>query len=318
MLNLHYIIVGSLPKKQRCYLEQNLSEDGAERESVQIIVLDMEKPCGTEKSNEEQTIEMKEGMWKYLQNFPAQESIFISGDYTELQSAILLHMATLGYLSKKERARYDTERFYDNKENIANILCSNTDMWAEGFEEIDLRFLRRVYERHHKIPWTILTTDRCVVKEFSMEYLEDLFELYAGEGMTDYMEPLYPYEQEKEYQEAYITNMYGFYGYGMWIVCDKQTGKLIGRAGIEHREELGGELELGYAIGVPYQRKGYATEVCTAILAYAKEELLQPSVCCLIEEGNSASEHFAKKLGFRMEGILTVDEKRMKKYAYVF
>ena len=48
----------------------------------------------------------------------------------------------------------------------------------------------------------------------------------------------------------------------MWIVCDRNTGELIGRAGVEHREELGGELELGYAIGVPWQRQGYATEVC--------------------------------------------------------
>ncbi len=55
------------------------------------------------------------------------------------------------------------------------------------------------------------------------------------------------YEEEREYQQAYIEQMYRFYGYGMWIVCDRNTGELIGRAGVEHREELGGELELGYA-----------------------------------------------------------------------
>ena len=70
-----------------------------------------------------------------------------------------------------------------------------------------------------------------MVKEFSMDYLDALFELYEGEGMTEYIEPLYPYEQEKEYQQAYIRHMYGFYGYGMWIVCDKNPGALIGRAG---------------------------------------------------------------------------------------
>ena len=70
-----------------------------------------------------------------------------------------------------------------------------------------------------------------------MEYLDALFELYAGKGMTDYMEPLYPYEEEREYQQAYIEQMYRFYGYGMWIVCDRNTGELIGRAGVEHREE---------------------------------------------------------------------------------
>lgn len=300
MLKLHYIIIGSLQECQRSCLEENLMADETEKKCVKIVALveGRERGC--------------------LQTFPAQESIFISGNYRELQAAINLGMATLGYIAQKESARELQQNVSEYKEDIGNITCPNTDMWAEGFEEIDLKFLVHVYERHHGLPWTILTTERCVIKEFSMDYLDDLFELYAGQGMTDYMEPLYPYEQEKEYQEAYIKHMYGFYGYGMWIVCDKQTGKLIGRAGVEHREELGGEMELGYAIGTPYQRKGYATEVCEAILKYAKEELLQPSVCCLIEEGNAVSEHFAEKLGFSQEGTVAIGEKQMKKYIYVF
>lgn len=151
-----------------------------------------------------------------------------------------------------------------------------------------------------------------------MEYLDALFELYAGKGMTDYMEPLYPYEEEREYQQAYIEQMYRFYGYGMWIVCDRNTGELIGRAGVEHREELGGELELGYAIGVPWQRQGYATEVCSAILTYVKEELMLPSVSCLIEEGNVVSEHLAQKLGFHYCETVQIDGKQMRKYKVAF
>ena len=69
-------------------------------------------------------------------------------------------------------------------------------------------------------------------------------------------------------------------------------------------------------IGVPYQRKGYATEVCTAILDYAREELSLPFVNCLIEEGNLVSEHVAGRLGFAYEETLLVDGKRMKKYRY--
>ncbi len=284
MLNLNYIIIGGLPEDQRSCLEQNLTADGIEKQGAQTVVL------------------AKAGGSICLERFPFRESIFISGDFRELQAAIDLGMATLGYLPEEKSEK----------------TCPGTDMWAEGFEEIGWRFLVRVYERHHGLPWTILETKRCVVKEFSMEYLDDLFALYAGEGMTDYIEPLYPYEKEKAYQEAYIKNMYGFYGYGMWIVCEKQSGRLIGRAGLEHREELDGEMELGYAIGVPYQRKGYATEVCTAILKYAREELLQPSVCCLIEDGNPVSEHLAEKLGFLQTGVITVGEKQMKKYTCVF
>lgn len=68
--------------------------------------------------------------------------------------------------------------------------------------------------------------------------------------------------------------MYGYYGYGMWLVFDKASGELIGRAGLEHREFPDAvELELGYLIDPDRQGQGLATEVCQAILAFAREEL---------------------------------------------
>lgn len=279
MLKLNYIIIGELPEKQKNILRENLMHEGAGEGKV--IELSLEKQ-----------------RWN---PYSAEESLLISSDVAQLREAYLSGTATLGFLDGKERDEQP-----------------QADMYAEGFEEVGWNFLQRVYERHHHLPWTILTTERCVVREFSMEYLDALFELYAGEGMTDYIEPLYPYEEEREYQKAYIENMYRFYGYGMWIVCEKETGRLIGRAGIEHREELGGELELGYAIGVPWQRKGYATEVCTAILTYVRDELEFPSVCCLIEEGNTVSEHLAEKLGLGWRGTMELGGKQMRRYVRYF
>ena len=188
------------------------------------------------------------------------------------------------------------------------------DMVAEGFEEVDFLFLEHVYERHHGIPWTILETARLLVRELSLSDLDALFEMYAEKGMTDYMEGLYPYEKEKEYQEAYIENMYHFYGYGMWLVFEKQTGKLAGRAGLEHREELLSDLELGYAIRTSCQRQGYAYEVCSAILSYAKTELLAEKVHCLIEPGNKASAKLAEKLEFHNTGSRFINGTEMLDY----
>jgi RimJ/RimL family protein N-acetyltransferase len=229
----------------------------------------------------------------------AEDGILVSQNAKELVCAKKAGMATLGYLGEEDKDA---------------VFAAGADMYAEGMEEVDFRFLERVYLRCHKLPWTILKTKRCIIKEFSMEYLDALFELYRGEGMTDYMEPLYEYDKEREYQQAYIDNMYRFYGYGMWIVCEKKTGKLLGRAGVENREELGGELELGYAIGVPYQNQGYATEVCMAILSYINEELENPTVNCLIEEGNKVSEHLCQKLGFSFRGTIETGGKVMKRY----
>lgn len=318
-LKLNYIIIGRLDKSQKEYLQQNFHKNEPEEKGVRVIWLD------------ETTVPCTEICHK--NNILPEHGIMISENKEQLYDASKIGIATLGYLARKKCAREQYVESVDKTVDNTFNMCSdvnghdtemdvidsvNVDMWAEGFEEIGLDFLTHVYERHHGLPWTILETERCVVKEFSMEYLDDLFELYSGEGMTDYMEPLYSYEEERAYQEAYIKHMYGFYGYGMWIVCDRMTGKLIGRAGVEHREELDGEMELGYAIGVPYQRQGYATEVCRAILTYVREVLLQESICCMIEEGNEVSECFAKKLDFHFDKTVILGEKSMKKYIYQF
>ena len=132
--------------------------------------------------------------------------------------------------------------------------------------------------------------------------------------MTEYLDPLYEYEKEKEYQRSYINYMYRLYGYGMWVVIEKATGKLIGRVGIENREACDGEPELGYMIDVSYQRKGYATEVCLAVIGYAWNFLEFDKLNCLIQKENKASECLAEKLGFMFREEMDLDGKCMKRY----
>ena len=202
---------------------------------------------------------------------------------------------------------------------IPNQSYSGVDMLVEGFDEVDVDFLEKVWQRYHRIPWTILETERCVVRELTLSDLDDLFALY-GEGEIDkYTDALYPYEEEKEYQRAYVENMYRYFGYGLWLVFSKEDGTLIGRAGLEHREyheEI--ELELGYIIGTQYQGQGYATEVCEAILAYAKENTGFERINALIEEGNIASIAVAKKLGFAHMEDFELNGKVMHRYMQKF
>lgn len=199
--------------------------------------------------------------------------------------------------------------------DFPNQTYAGVEMIVEGFEEVDADFLEKVYQRYHQIPWTILETERCVVREITLDDLDALFELYADEEISKYTEGLYPYEEEKEFQRAYINNMYRFFGYGMWLVFTKETGELIGRAGLEHREiheQI--ELELGYLIGTKYQRKGYATEVCKAIIEYAKENTGFEQINCVIQNENKASIHMIEKLGFSLKESFDLDGKIMYRF----
>ena len=123
---------------------------------------------------------------------------------------------------------------------------------CENISELDFDYLEKVYRRYMGIPWDILTTDRCLVRETRaedlttkrclvretcVEDLDALYEIYAEPSVTQYTEGLYPErEQEEAYLKDYTENMYYFYNYGVWTICDKTTGQVIGRAGFSNRE----------------------------------------------------------------------------------
>ena len=157
-------------------------------------------------------------------------------------------------------------------------------------EEIDWEALERIYLRLAGKPWTVMETGRCMVREMTVEDVEAF-----------YMEDLFPeIEEEREYTRNYIEKIYGFYGYGLWSIVCKENQEVIGRAGLSWREGFD-TPELGFVIGVPYQRKGYAYEVCKAIIAYGEEELGFEKIQALVREGNEASACLCRKLGFWKE-----------------
>jgi len=275
------IIIWDLPEKEIAYLKKNCA---AQFETGEICIM------GPESANKIFT-ELNSG------KLPAQEVLIVSDNSDILAESAKAGMITIAFLPPAE-----------------NRPLPQVDIIVEGFEEVDYDFFEKIYQRHHNLPWTILETERLVVRELALSDMDALFELYSYEGMTDYMEGLYPYEEEYEYQKAYIANMYRFFGYGMWLVFEKETAKLVGRAGVEHREELDGELELGYAIGTPWQGRGYATEVCAGIMRYVRDELGFEEICSLVEPENKPSVHLLEKWGFTEDVQLTLDGINYKKY----
>lgn len=173
----------------------------------------------------------------------------------------------------------------------------------EGFEDITISYLEQIYCRQKDLPWYVLETERLFLREITTNDVERLYALYEAPEITRYMENLFPeYQEEYEYTQQYIRNIYGFYGYGIWVIVDKLTGEVIGRAGIERKEGHEG-VELGFMLGIAYQRKGYAHEICKAILQYAMEYLGIEKYYALVQMGNIDSVRLLDKLGFRFSAL---------------
>lgn len=195
---------------------------------------------------------------------------------------------------------------------------SGVQMLLLGLEDLDVDFLQKQFQRCLGIPWDILSTPRCLVRELELADLPELFALYEKPHVTDYLEPLYVYDEEKIYQQEYIANVYGYFGYGMWLVRHRDTGELIGRAGVEQRI-VGDEtqLELGYVFAPEYWHQGYATEVCTAILEWVHRHLDFDRVEAMVEPGNEASVRLLLRLGFSDMGTATRDGKKFLHYRMI-
>lgn len=91
-------------------------------------------------------------------------------------------------------------------------------------------------------------------------------------------------------------------GYSFQAVRERETGALVGEAGLKPYEGGGCDVELGYAFRRASWGLGYATEAGTAILAQAFGALGLDRVVAVTSEDNHGSQNVLRKLGFVADG----------------
>ncbi len=165
-------------------------------------------------------------------------------------------------------------------------------------DEIDMEYYYKIWQRLMNLPWHITDTPRCIIREMSPRDLDSLYRIYSDSTITKYTEPLFPdYEDELEYTHNYIKNVYEYFGFGTWIVINKENGEIIGRAGFNLRPDFD-YPEIGFVIAAPYQNMGYATEVCKAIIEYGTSVHEFERIQAMVIPENESSIHLLKKLSF--------------------
>jgi RimJ/RimL family protein N-acetyltransferase len=91
-------------------------------------------------------------------------------------------------------------------------------------------------------------------------------------------------------------------GFGIWILRERQSGAVVGRAGLRHLEVEGiDEVELGYALFPEYWGRGLATEIAHACVTLGREQLHLPSIVAIALPSNQASQRVMAKVGLAYE-----------------
>ena len=142
-----------------------------------------------------------------------------------------------------------------------------------------------------------LITERCHIRNFSMEDVDDLYEVLSDKDAMVHIESAFDRERTKEFiQVAGMCEPPLVYAI-VW----KLTGKVIGHAIFHQYEES--DYEIGWILNKEYWGNGIADEVTKGLIKYAR--YLGISSCiieCDIEQ--NASKKIALRNGFAYEGII--------------
>ena len=115
----------------------------------------------------------------------------------------------------------------------------------------------------------ILETKRLFLQEMKPDDFQALF-LVLGSPETMWH---YPYTFDGQHVRDWIERNIKRYqkdGFGLWAVCLKQSGEMIGDCGLTLQNINGKTLpEIGYHIRRDCQRKGYASEAARAVRDWA-------------------------------------------------
>ena len=147
----------------------------------------------------------------------------------------------------------------------------------------------------------LFETDRLIVRRFRDEDARQLYENHLDSEVRKWF-PNECYADPEEAQDAIrffgdcVDNGHLPFVLGVEL---KETGELIGDAGISEVEGKPDETEIGYCIGQQYRGRGYATELLNAVCGYVVSRFGIRVICGRVVHGNGASAKVLEKNGYQ-------------------
>ena len=147
----------------------------------------------------------------------------------------------------------------------------------------------------------ILETERLFLREMTMDDFDSLYAVLADPEIMQH----YPYSFDEERVRSWIERNMKRYtddGFGLWAVCLKDTGEMIGDCGLTLQNIEGQMLpEIGYHIRKDQQRKGYAKEAAAAVRDWAFGNTEYPALYSYCKYTNVGSFKTAESIGMHFE-----------------
>jgi RimJ/RimL family protein N-acetyltransferase len=112
---------------------------------------------------------------------------------------------------------------------------------------------------------------------------------------------------------AVMAGHWALKGFGHWVLEERETGELVGRAGLWCPPDWPA-MEVGWTVARERWGEGFAGEAARVAAGWAHEALGARHLISLIEPANARSLRVAEKLGERLEGRTTVRQTELLVY----
>lgn len=142
-----------------------------------------------------------------------------------------------------------------------------------------------------------LETQRLILREMTMDDFDALKKVLGDEEIMQH----YPHHFADEDVRSWISrnlDRYKTFGFGLFAVCLKETGEMIGDCGLT-MQNINGVIrpEIGYHFRKDMQRKGFAKEAATKVRDWTFENTTFNAIYSYMKYTNIPSQKSAQSWG---------------------
>ncbi len=153
---------------------------------------------------------------------------------------------------------------------------------------------------HEKKSGLIIETARLVMRAPCKRDLDGIVQLANNPRVAE-MTATIPHPYTHKDAEAWLEKVSSGRGHSMVLFAKAETRVLVGVAGFGHRGEEHNP-EIGYWIGEPHWKQGYATEASRALIDHAFSETGIDALSASCRINNDPSRRVIEKCGFQWVG----------------
>lgn len=148
-----------------------------------------------------------------------------------------------------------------------------------------------------------IETDRLLIRPLLIEDADELHELYSDRAAMSFLESEVPttVAESRAWVQSKIDLFERDDGMSLWAAVERNTGAVIGDAGLQWEDYDGRVVDLGCRLIRRYWGMGYATEASRAILAAGFRDLGVQRICAATHVGNARAHRVLESLGGKRE-----------------